>query len=55
MAARKRHILSHEEIEPFLFQENIENELSDLSSSNSKNFIDFETEEEVSNKSIMNH
>ena len=47
MAARKRRVLSHEEIEQFLFEEDSENELSDLSSSDSEGSVDSETEEEV--------
>ena len=47
MAARKRRVLSHEEIEQFLFEEDSENELSDLSSSDSEGSEDSETEEEV--------
>ena len=47
MAARKRRVLSHEETEQFLFEEDSENELSDLSSSDSEGFVDSETEEEV--------
>ena len=47
MAARKRRVLSHEEIEQSLFEGDSENELSDLSSSDCEGSVDSGTEEEV--------
>ena len=43
----KKHLLSHREIEYFLYQEDSENELSALSSRNSGGSADSKSEEEV--------
>ena len=43
----KKHLLSHREIEYFLYQEDSENEFSALSSSNSGGSVDSKSEEEV--------